>query len=207
MRRKLKLIDYCLILLGLTSLILGIKTMLEVQTLILPTWTLALIYGGVLLAISFGLGILASWLTKSRLHMLTVTSMIISIVCISFYINQFKPSYDIYVPDNFQGEVKLFRSTLKRNRLTLSEYGVGYITDKEYQNGFKPTVYKNGKDITNECKNIVQGSLGFAGVDGISVGPFSYIGFTIGDNKAGTVWNPLPDAIERDMLDTSLILK
>jgi hypothetical protein len=181
--------------------------MLEVQTLILPAWTLALLYGGVLLAVSFGLGALASWLTKSKLHMLTVTSIIISIVCISFYINQFRPNYDIYVADNFQGEVKLFRSTLKTNRFTLSEYGVGYITDKEYRNGFKPTVYKNGKDITNECKNIVQGSLSFAGVDGKSVGPFSYVGFTIGDNNADTVWNDLTNVIERKMIDTSLILK
>lgn len=192
---------------GLASFILGIKTMLEVQTLILPAWTLVLMYGGVLMAVSFGLGALVSLLTRSKLHTLTASSLIISIACISFYISQFKPNYEIYVADNFQGEVKLFRSTLKRNMLNLSEYGVGYITDKEYRNGFRPTVYKNGKDITNECKNIIQGSLGFSGVDGQSLGPFSYIGFTIGDDKADTIWNTLTDVIERKIVDTSIILR
>ena len=181
--------------------------MLQVQTLILPAWTLVLMYGGVLLAVSFGLGALASLLTRSKLKTLTASSLIISIACISFYISQFKPNYEIYVADNFQGEVKLFRSTLKRNRLKLSEYGVGYITDNEYRNGFRPTVYKNGKNITNQCKNVTLSSLGFSGVDGRSIGPFSYIGFTIGDNKPDTIWNSLTNVIECKIIDTSIILK
>ena len=58
---------------------------------------------------------------------------------------------------------------VSNNRLTLNKYGVGYITNNTYRKGFRPIVYKNGKDITKECKTIVQGSVASAGVDGTSI--------------------------------------
>jgi len=146
-------------------------------------------------------------LTKSKIHLLSGASLIVAIVCLAFYISKFRPTYKIYVADNFAGEVKLFRSTLDNNRLSLNNYGVGYITDKTYRQGFRPIVYQNDKDITKQCKTIVQGNLAFAGVDGKSFGPFSYVAFTIGDNSGDTLWNNLTKIIEMKIIDTTIMKK
>jgi len=207
MLRKLSLVDYTLILIGLISLVLGVRTMLEIPTVILSGWFLVIMYGSILLLIAFGLGALISSLTKYKIHLLSVASIIVTIVCLAFYISEFRPTYKIYVADNFTGEVKLFRSTLENNRLSLNNYGVGYITDKAYRQGFRPIVYQNGKDITKECKTIVQGNVAFAGVDGINFGPFSYVGFTIGDNSGDTLWTNLTKIIEMNILDTTIVKK
>ena len=207
MLRKLSLVDYALILIGLISFLLGVRTMLEVSTVILSGWFLVIMYGSILLLIAFGLGALIRSLTKSKIHLLSGASLIVAIVCLAFYISKFRPTYKIYVADNFAGEVKLFRSTLDNNRLSLNNYGVGYITDKAYRQGFKPIVYQNGKDITKECETIVQGNLAFAGVDGKSFGPFSYVGFTIGDNSGDTLWNNLTKIIEMKIIDTTIMKK
>jgi hypothetical protein len=205
MLRKFSLIDYGLILIGLISLWLCVQTMLEIPTAILPAWFLVVIYGVILLFVAFGLGALIASLTKSKVHLLTAASLIVTIVCSAFYISEFRPTHKIYVPDSFSGNVKLFRSTLGNNKLLLNEYGVGYITDKTYRKGFRPVVYQNGRDITKECRNIVQGKVASAGIDGISLGPFSYVGFTIKDNSADTLWTDLKKVIEMKIIDTSII--
>ncbi len=207
MLRKLSLVDYTLILTGLVSVWLGVRTMLEIPTVILPGWFVVIVYGSILLLMSFGLGALISSLTKLKIHLLSAASIIVTIVCLSFYIREYRPTCKIIVSDNFVGEVKLFHSTLDINRLILNKYGVGYINDNTYRKGFRPTVYKNGKDITKECKTIVQGSVASAGVDGTSVGPFSYVGFTIGENTADTIWTDLKKAIELKVFDTSIMKK
>ena len=207
MLRKLSLVDYALILIGLISFLLGVRTMLEVSTVILSGWFLVIMYGGILLLIAFGLGALIRSLTKSKIHLLSGASLIVAIICLAFYISEFRPTYKIYVADNFAGEVKLFRSTLDNNRLSLNNYGVGYITDKTYRQGFRPIVYQNDKDITKQCKTIVQGNLAFAGVDGKSFGPFSYVAFTIGDNSGDTLWNNLTKIIEMKIIDTTIMKK
>jgi hypothetical protein len=207
MLRKLSLVDYILILIGLVSASIGIRTMLEIPAVILPGWFLVILFGGILLLLSFGLGALLCSLTKSKIHILSATSIIVTIVCLGFYISEYRPTYTINVADNFIGEVKLFRSTLKNNRLSLNKYGVGYITDKTYRKGFRPVVIKNGRDITKECEGFVQGNVASAGFDGTSFGPFSYVGFTIGDNPADNIWTDLKNAIELKVIDTSIIMK
>lgn len=205
MIRKFSILDYCLILIGLISLGLGVQAMLKIPTLIFPAWFLVIMFGSILLLIAFGLGALIRSLTNSRVHLLAATSIIVSIVCLAFYVNEYRPAYTIYVADNFTGDIKLFRSKLDDNRLSLNKYGVGYITDKAYRKGFRPIVYRNGKDITKDCKTIVRGDLAFAGVDGTSFGPFSYVGFSLGDNINDTIWSDLNKVIEKKIIDTSII--
>ena len=205
MLRKLSLVEYAIILIGLISLWLGVQTMLETPTVILSAWFLVIMYGSILLLLAFGLGVLIVSLTKSKVHLLTAASFIVTIVCLAFYISEFRPTYKIYVTESFNGEVKLFRSTLNKNKLLLSKYGVGYITDKAYREGFKPIIYQNGKDITKECKSIVQGSVAFASIDGTSFGPFPYVGFTIGDTSVDTIWNNLTNIVEMKIIDTTIL--
>ena len=207
MRRRLSFVDYTLISVALVSLYLGVRTMLETPTVILPAWFLVIMYGGILLLVSFGLGALISSSTKSKVYFLTGTSFIVTTICLAFYLNEYRPTYKIYVPGSFTGEVKLFHSTLGDNKLSLNEYGVGYITTKAYREGFKPVVYQNGKNITEECRNHGQGSVAFAGVDGTNLGPFSYVGFTVKGNKTHTLWTDLKKAIELKIIDTSIIKK
>lgn len=205
MLRRLSFIDYILISVGLVSLYLGVRSMLEMPTLILSGWFLVIMYGGILLLVSFGLGRLISSLTKSKVHLLTAASLIVTIVCLAFYISEYRPTYKIHVPETFTGQVKLFHSTLEENNLTLNKYGVGYITDKAYRKGFKPVVYKNGKDITEQCENLGRGSVAYAGIDGTNIGPFSYVGFTVKENKVDTIWTDIKKAIEQKIIDTSII--
>jgi hypothetical protein len=207
MRRRFSFIDYTLISVGLVSIYLGVRTMLEIPTLILPSWFLTIMFGAILLIVSFLFGALISSLSKLKVHLLTATSVVVTIVCLAFYINEYRPTCKIYVPDTFTGEVKLFHSTLANNNLSLNKYGVGYITDKAYRKGFKPVVYQNGKDITEECKNFGQGSVAFVGVDGTNLGPFSYVGFTIKNNTADTLWTDLKKVIEQKIIDTSIMKK
>jgi hypothetical protein len=207
MRRKLTYTDYSFIAIGLVAFCLGVNTMLKIQTVILPSWFLAVMYGAVLVLISIGIAKVITLFTKSNFHILTAASIIVTLVCSAFYISEYRPSNRIYVPNNFSGQVKLFRSRLADNQLHLNQYGVGYITDRAYRKGFKPVIYQNGKDITDRCKNLSQGSLAFAGLDGTSLGPFSYVGFTIGDSRNDTIWNDLKKAIESKLIDTAIILK
>ncbi len=159
MTQKQRTIDIFLILLGLISLGLGVTTMLRTPTFSLPTWFLTTMYAGSLLIIAFGLGYLVSVLSKFKIRIITVASIIVSIVCLVYYFEQYKPTYKITVPEKFSGEVKLFRSTLAKDQLVLDKFGVGYITDKSYRKGFVPVIYQNGHDITKACENIMHGSL------------------------------------------------
>jgi hypothetical protein len=207
MSRKLKNIDFLFILVGLLSLVLGTKTILQTQTIILPAWFLAFMYGGILVVLSLVLGFMASTALKFKIHLVTISSLIISVVCLVYYFKEFRPTYKIIVPDKYSGEIKLFRSTLGENQLSLNKFGVGYITDKAYRKGFKPEVYQNGQDITKSCKKPVQGSVAFAGLNGSTIGPFSYVGFMIPGNLPDTIWTDLNKAIALKAMDTSVIFK
>ena len=207
MFRKLKPIDFLFIIAAIISLALGIKTILQTQTIILPGWLLALIYGAILLILSFGFGFLFSSVLKIRIQSITVSSIIIATVCLIYYFKEFSPTYKIIVPEKYSGDVKLFRSTLTDNQLSLNKFGVGYITDKTYRNGFKPVIYQNGQEITKDCKNIGQGVVAFAGVDGYTLGPYVYFGFTIPGNSVDTIWRDLKKVLELKVIDTSIIMK
>lgn len=207
MLRKLSLVDYILISIGLVSTGIGVRTMLEIPTVILSGWFLVIMYVSIALLLSLEFGALFCALTKFKINLLSATSIILTIACLGFYISEYRPTYTINIADNFTGEVKLFRSTLNNNKLSLNNYGVGYITDKTYRNGFRPIVIKNGRDITKECETIVKGNAVSAGINGSSYGPFSYVGFTIGGNTVDTIWTDLKKAIELKVIDTSIIMK
>jgi len=207
MRNKLSLIDFFIISIGIVALYLGARTMLEVPTLIIPSWFLTIIYGSVLLLLSYGFSVLITSLTKLKIQLLTVNALIVTVVCLYFYVSQAKSIYKIYVPENFVGEVRLFRSTLSQNRLHLNGFGVGYITEDAYKEGFKPIIYQGGKDITKECKDFAQGSIAFAGIDGESIGPFSYMSFIVKNTTNDTIWTDVKKVVETRVINVSIMRK
>ena len=70
----------------------------------------------------------------------------------TFYISEYKPTYKIIIPDNYNGEVKLLVSNENINDFNINKYGIGYISQKTFKNGFQPKVIKGGQNITSQIK-------------------------------------------------------
>ena len=202
-----------IIIIGLISLGLGIKTLLYTQTLILPSWFLVALYTPIVLAISFGLGRLTKKILKNEGHLATYASIFVTIISLSFYASEYRPTHKIVVPDNYSGEVMLFLSNEKQDDFEINNYGVGYVSNDTYQSGFKPTVIRNGQDISKQLTNLSSGTVGFGGVDGSTIGPYDYLTFTVPRHESDSsdselekivsARNDLKKLIEINAIDTT----
>jgi heme/copper-type cytochrome/quinol oxidase subunit 3 len=112
-------------IIGLFGLILGIRTMLRTPTLILPPWFLVLLFLPILLGASFLLGLATTHLIRSNWSKLTFTAMFTGLLCVVFYISEYKPTLKIIVTDSFSGEVKLLLSRDSKDKFELNENGIG----------------------------------------------------------------------------------
>jgi len=193
-------IQIAILTLGLLTIALGIWTMLQIQTFILPSWHLVLILLPITLSIAFGLGFLAKKLFKLRWHTLTITSLIMTIVCLTFYISEYRPSYTIYIPDNYAGEVTLLVSKETNNDFNINKFGIGYINRKTFKNGFHTTVIKNKEDITNQIKNYNRGAYFSAGTLNLSL---DYVTFTIPSYKENPAEISFDELININAIDTT----
>ena len=193
-------IQIAILTLGLLTIALGIWTMLQIQTVILPSWYLVLILLPITLSIAFGLGFLVKKLFKLRWHTLTITSLIMTIVCLTFYISEYRPSYTIYIPDNYAGEVTLLVTKETNNDFNINEFGIGYINQKTFKNGFHPTVIKNKEDITNQIKNYNRGAYSSAGTLNLSL---DYVTFTIPSDKENPAEISFDELINKNAIDTT----
>jgi energy-coupling factor transporter transmembrane protein EcfT len=108
--------------------------------------------------VSFILGFLVKKILKSKWHALTFASIFIIIICSTFYISQYKPAYEIIVPGNYVGEVKLFVSNEKGNDFAINKYGIGYIDRETFEKGFYPKIIKGNIDITKQAKEYSKGA-------------------------------------------------
>ncbi|GAB3847243.1 hypothetical protein GCM10028822_08340 [Hymenobacter terrigena] len=174
LNNRLKVIS---IVVAVTSIAAAISTMLNIATLIIPTWFLVLLYFPILLLISFLLAKVFKWATKGKLDTVTYTASFISILSLWFFISQYKPSYTITVPTGFNGTVHLFLSKADVNELNVNNFGIGYIKSELYYKGFKPHVLQNGMDITNKITDFATGSMSSADIHGKSLGPYSFLSF------------------------------
>jgi hypothetical protein len=197
-----------IIIIGLISLGLGIKSMLRVPTVILPPWFLVLLYVPIIVGFSFFLGLLIKALIKIEASKLTYTSFFVTIFSLAFYISEYKPTYEIIVPEKFNGVVNLYLSKEEKNDFRLNSFGIGYICKKTFYNGFKPKAIKNGHDITNELSDFYSGTVSSVGKNG-NFGPYQYLSFKISPHAidTSTLTNNLQKMIELNILDTTRILK
>lgn len=195
-------IQLAILTLGFLTIALGIWTMLQIPTVILPAWYLVLIYLPITFLIAFGLGFLTKKLFKLSWHTLTITSLIMTIACLTFYISEYRPSYTIYIPDNYVGEITLLVSKEADNDFNINKFGIGYINQKTFKNGFHPTVIKNNKDITKQIKNYNRGAYGSAGTLNISI---DYVTFTIPSDEINTVAISIDELITNNAIDTTRI--
>ena len=137
---------------GLISIGLGVWTILQTPTLLLPSWFLAVLFVPITILCSLGLGFLIKKIFKSNWSVITFTAIIMSTLCLSYYISEYKPTYKIIIPTNFIGEVRLLLSNENTNDFNINKYGVGYINQKTFKNGFQPKIIKGGQDITSQIK-------------------------------------------------------
>ena len=193
---------------GLVGLLLGIWTMLRTPTLILPPWFLTLMILPILLGVSFLLGLATKYLIKNTWSKLTYTAIFTGLFCIAFYISEYVPTRTIIVADSFSGEVRLLLSKDDKDNFELNEYGIGYVSESTYRQGFRPKVVKAGKDITNDIiRSMTFGSLAHATIDGKVIGPYKYLSFRVPGQSTDTLPNDLPGLIKRNAIDTTRLIK
>lgn len=199
-------VQIIIILIGLSAIGVAVKTILHTRTVIMTPFSLVIIYLPLLLLVSLGLGLLIKKITKGTANILTYASIIATLFSITYIYSEYMPTSDIVIPANYSGNVRLFLSTEDTDDFNINSYGIGYISKDTYNNGFRPTVIKNGKNITKELTNISSGgSISFASVNGSSIGPYHYIQFTIPGHSQDTIDNDLQRLIEVKALDTTRI--
>jgi hypothetical protein len=195
-------------LIGLVGLILGILATLRTPTVILPPWFLALLFLPMLLGVSFLLGLAARFFIKSNWSRLTFTAFFAGLLCITFYISEYRPTYKIIVADSFSGRVRLLLSKEDRDKFELNEYGIGYISESTYRRGFKPKVEKGDKDITNEIVGSLSfGSMTNATIDGKVIGPYRYLSFIVPGQPTDSLTDDLLELIGKNAIDTARLIK
>jgi hypothetical protein len=185
----------------------GIKLMLNTPTMILPPWFLVALFLPIVIGISILGGFILKVIFGKKMTFVTYSSIVISLVSVSFIYSEFRPTYIINVPDNFVGEVKLVLSKHAKNDFTVNQFGIGYITLKSYKNGFTPKVFKNGKNITDEISVFSTGSMAWADIHGRSLGPYNYFGFIVPGFKSDSLNTDLFHLIENHAIDTTLLIK
>jgi|GEM_PF-1640276 len=195
-------------ILGLVGLVLGILTMLRTPTVIFSPWFLVLLFLPILIGVSFLLGLVTRLLSKSNWTKLTFTALFAGLFCVAFYISEYKPTRKITVSNSFSGQARLLLSKDDKDKFELNEYGIGYVSESTYRQGFKPRVEKNGKDITNEIiRSLSFGSMTNEAIDGKIIGPYSYLGFIVPGQSTDSSSSDLRELIDKNAIDTTRLIK
>jgi hypothetical protein len=200
---KKSIVKTGIVLFALISIGLGVKAMLAMPTLILPSWFLALLYLPILLAIAFVLGIVVNTIIKIETDRYIYTALFAGLISLGFYFSEYKPTNKIIIPGDFGGQVRLFLSNEPDDDLRINNFGIGYISRKTYLQGFKPIIIQNGKDITKQVTEFFQGSAGAGTVDHEHIGDYKFLGFTIPGKPTDSLKNDLVKLIKLNALDTS----
>ena len=200
---KLKL-QIVIAIIGLLSIALGIWTMLQTPTMILAPW----FYVGLYLAIAFFPSLLFGFLTKALLrsswHVLTFTSIVMTVISITFCVIEHKPSYKIIVPDNYVGEVKLLVSNENDNDLKINQFGIGYINQQTYRNGFRSIIIKGQQDISKKVTGYSTGSYATSLLNNLS---FDYVSFEIPGKQENPEITNFDSLIMTKAIDTTRLWK
>ena len=147
-----------ILLIGLVALGLGVKTMLQTPTLILPPQLLVLIYTPILLVLAVALGFGLKKGLNSNWHTLTFSSIIITVVCGTFFLTQHRTTEVIEIPANYKGQIYLILSNEQQNDFNITEDGIGYISEPTMRDGFMPSVFLGGTEITDQIRGYAYGS-------------------------------------------------
>jgi hypothetical protein len=196
-----RIIQIVIIVLGIGASIYGVSEMLsETSNMILPPWLIvgliSLIVGGSVVA----LGFFIKRLLNADWHSLTFASIIISIVVGIYAIAIHKPTMRIVVLSNYSGDVKLIvsKNTTERREIQVDSFGIGYITRKDFDEGFYPEIMKGRTDITKTVKEYSKGA--FAASSSVSYS-LDYLSFVI-PGPSNQLVNDIDDLIRVGSIDT-----
>jgi hypothetical protein len=157
--------QYFLVVIALLCYILGVKTLLQVPTLILTPWSLVIIFTPVLLWISTALGFIAKFIIKSKLQWYSYTSIIVSICCASFFISEYSFKQKIIVQlDESEPGFYFIIATTDTNKVRVDNdkpirfdsNHVIYMDTSMFYGAISP-INLNGDDISNRLKSYWRG--------------------------------------------------
>jgi len=184
-------------------LIYGAVQILEMPTMILPSWFILILLVGVVFSVATGIAFLIKTLLKSDWNLFTFTVIIMAVFCIGYLALTYKPSCKIVVDANYTGEAKLFVSKHGMNnedKVILNRYGVGYISKEKFDKGFYPIVIQGGKDITKKIQEYRKNTFTSTSLNQKS---FDYLSFDI-PGKSDIPMKSVDDLIKLDAVDTTL---
>jgi hypothetical protein len=96
----------------------------------------------------------------------------------------------------------------EKDKFELNEYGIGYVSESTYRQGFIPRVEKNGKDITDDViRSLSLGSMTHATIDGEIIGPYNYLSFIVPGQSADSLSSDLLELIAKNAIDTTRLIK
>ena len=170
-------IQISIIILGVGALIYGILKMSETKTMILPSWVIAIPITVIVCAVSYGLGAVAKNLLHSDFHQMTFASIVMIIFVSVYAAVEYKPTLRIVIAENYTGEVKLFLSnnTVEDSKILVNNFGVGYITKKDFDNGFSPKILRGTIEITKDVKEYSKGIFANTPAENYSFQYFSFV--------------------------------
>ena len=183
---------------GLISTAIGIWTLLQTPTMILTPLFLVGLYFPIAFIVSLVVGFLTKALLKSSWHTLTFTSLTMTVICLTFYASQYKPSYKILVPDKYVGEVKLLLSNEKENDFKVNNFGIGYINQKTYKSGFRPLIIQGGQNISKQITGYSTGSYATTSIGNLS---FDYFSFEISGKADSTFVIDIDSLLKLNAID------
>ena len=155
-----RILQFGIVTLGVSAAVYAILKMSETETMILPIWLLITPVVVFMCIISYGLGAAIKHLFHSDFHSITFTSMVVIFFVGIYAALEYKPTIKITIANGYTGEVKLFVSndSLEDHKILVNNFGVGYITKKDFDNGFYPKIVCGSDEITKSIKEYSKGT-------------------------------------------------
>jgi hypothetical protein len=155
-----RIIQPVILVLGVVAMVYGIwKISSETTTVILPAWLIVGVVSLIVTGVSIAIGVLVKRLLNADWYSLTFASIIIIIIVGIYAVVAYKPRLNIVVWSSFSGEVKLIvsKEAIEKKEIIVDSFGVGYITRRDFDEGFYPRIIKGNTDITKEIKEYSKG--------------------------------------------------
>lgn len=168
---KLSKIEILIIIACIISLILGVKTLLETPTLIISPIVLLLIYLPISTILSLILGALTKYFFKPKFNFLILSSIFLTIICLTFYFKYHRDFTLIEVELDEQQSGYYFIVSTTDNSKGIKDYvgrplpfdknRVLYLDTTLFNNCAVRPVNKNGEEISKRMKKLSRNDLRF----------------------------------------------
>jgi hypothetical protein len=154
-----------ILLLGIISYGLSIKTMLQTPTMILTPWFLVLIFSPFVFGLSFLLGFLTKSISKSSWHVVTFSSIYVSAICLTFFFKEHRnyANLQLQLDEHKAGHYFIISTTdtsksakyTKGEPIKFDTNNVIYLDSGLYNNSAKRPINMDGDDISNRIKTFM----------------------------------------------------